>query len=235
MLSNRADTYNLGDILSGMDELFALSYPENSLTSNTTLQPLAARDPEDLLPLVRMASGEQIAADELKHPYDAAEIEELVAVLEKMIRVQQVLLAVNRAYIASASMADAESASAPAPSATPAAIAPSAPAPQIELEPYLERLDATLAALAHKPAGVAVMQPLGPGVLDLLTDQVDDALLPLIQGLGRRLDALQLDDDRGTSDLLDKSLKRLDELKELVVALRKIDTGRVAGEGGIGR
>ena len=34
MLANRADTYNLGDILEGQDAVFALSYIENSLTSN---------------------------------------------------------------------------------------------------------------------------------------------------------------------------------------------------------
>jgi hypothetical protein len=45
MLANRADTYNLGDILEGKDEAFALSYVENSLTSNPVLAPLATRDP----------------------------------------------------------------------------------------------------------------------------------------------------------------------------------------------
>ena len=64
-------------------------------------------------------------------------------------------------------------------------------------------------------------------LLDRLAEQVDGALLPLVQGLGRRLDALRLDDDRGTADLLDRSLKRLDEMKELVAALLRIDTGRI--------
>ena len=41
MLANRADTYNLGDILEGKDQLFALSYLENALTSNPVLAPLA--------------------------------------------------------------------------------------------------------------------------------------------------------------------------------------------------
>jgi hypothetical protein len=471
MLANRADTYNLGDILSGKDELFALSYLENSLTSNATLQPLASRDPEDLHLLVRRARGETVPLDGLKHPYDAGEIEEILAVLRKLLRVQQVLLLVNRSYIQSASMADAyrteppfllqgsyrnmnklaqrivpemneteleallddhylgeaqalttgaeanllklrelrgvltpeqqerwvairrayvrqvaaggeeedptvrvvrqiglvgerledigrtlDSATRGKQAETEAALAaraavvaqpsgpnlaevaaaiegvvrpivselgevvtslaarstavseppakrrtpkqadgaedPSAgvvalraqaqqltnrldellerlgdvlslvarreaaPAPAVSgraasassggrpaaaapaggaagLEPYLERLDKTLAVLARKPQGVAVMQRLGPGVLDLLdrlAEQVDEALIPLVQGLGRRLETLRLEDDRGTGDLLDKSLKRLDEMKELVAALRKIDTGKVARE-----
>ena len=39
MLSNRADTYNLGDILGGHGEAFELSYLENCLTSNAVLNP----------------------------------------------------------------------------------------------------------------------------------------------------------------------------------------------------
>jgi hypothetical protein len=43
MLANRADTYNLGDILGGHQEVFKDSYIENSLTSNATLARIAAR------------------------------------------------------------------------------------------------------------------------------------------------------------------------------------------------
>jgi hypothetical protein len=103
MLSNRADTYNLGDILEGKDETFALSYLENALTSNAILAPLSTRDPGDVHLLVRMAQGRGPAADQLKHPYSAAELEDILSVLKKMLRVQQVLLAVNQQYIASAS------------------------------------------------------------------------------------------------------------------------------------
>jgi len=39
MLANRADVYNLGDILSGQGDNFALSYIENALTSNSVLAP----------------------------------------------------------------------------------------------------------------------------------------------------------------------------------------------------
>src|ERR1041384_148393 len=37
MLANRADTYNLGDILEGKSDLFPHSYPEKALTSKTVL------------------------------------------------------------------------------------------------------------------------------------------------------------------------------------------------------
>ena len=107
MLANRADTYNLGDVLSGKESLFELSYIENSLTSNSVLAPLSGREPEDVVKLVRMARGEIVQADELSHPYSAVELEEILQVLRHLLRIQQVLLAVNRAYIDSASMDDA--------------------------------------------------------------------------------------------------------------------------------
>ena len=106
MLANRADTYNLGDILGGKEREFALSYLENSLTSNTTLQPLASRDPADVHLLVRMAQGEEVPTTDLKHGYSGAEIEEIVRVLKKLSKVQQTLLLVNKNYISSAASDD---------------------------------------------------------------------------------------------------------------------------------
>ena len=103
MLANRADTYNLGDILSGNEELFALSYIENALTSNPVLAPLAARDPRDIPLLVRMAEGEPVEASELSHTYSALELTEITAVLRRLRQIQKLLLKVNAAYIASAS------------------------------------------------------------------------------------------------------------------------------------
>ncbi|NRD66179.1 DNA repair ATPase, partial [Corallococcus exiguus] len=102
MLANRADTYNLGDILDGKEDLFALSYLENALTSNPVLAPLATRDPQDVHRLIRMAKGEDVPSGELKHGYAAAELQEIVAVFQRLFRVQQVLLKVNLQYIASA-------------------------------------------------------------------------------------------------------------------------------------
>lgn len=107
MLANRADTYNLGDILGGREDAFALSYLENALTSNAVLAPLAGRDPQDLYKLIRMAQGESIPASELAHPYSAAEVSEVVAVLRHLLQVQRTLLTVNANYIASASQEDA--------------------------------------------------------------------------------------------------------------------------------
>ncbi|HEY8073572.1 MAG TPA: DNA repair protein, partial [Labilithrix sp.] len=107
MLANRADTYNLGDILGGQEELFASSYLENALTSNPVLAPLASRDAADVQKLVRIARGEDVPLTDLQHGYAAAEVEEIVAVLRHMLTVQKLLLRVNLEYIRSASQEDA--------------------------------------------------------------------------------------------------------------------------------
>ncbi|MFI6483374.1 DNA repair ATPase [Nonomuraea sp. NPDC050663] len=107
MLSNRADVWNLGDVLSGREELFALSYVDNALTSNPVLAPLSTRDRGDVELLVRLARGDSsVRADQLTHPYSKVELEQVLAVLRKLIRVQEVVLANNRAYIASAAQSD---------------------------------------------------------------------------------------------------------------------------------
>ena len=111
MLANRADIYNLGDIMSGMEEIFALSYIENSLTSNAVLAPLANRDLSDVHRLIKMAKADnanlaQVQSSELTYPYSSSEINEIIAILRHMFTVQKVILDVNQAYIASASQDD---------------------------------------------------------------------------------------------------------------------------------
>ncbi|HEV7711549.1 MAG TPA: AAA family ATPase, partial [Asanoa sp.] len=108
MLANRADVWNLGDVLSGREELFALSYVENSLTTNPVLAPLSTRERGDVELLVRMARGDtSVLPDQLAHPYPPVELTQIRSVLTKLLRVQDVVLAVNRAYIASAGQDDA--------------------------------------------------------------------------------------------------------------------------------
>ncbi|RVX45893.1 dynein-related subfamily AAA family protein [Nonomuraea polychroma] len=108
MLANRADVWNLGDVLSGKDELFALSYIDNALTSNPVLAPLSGRDRGDVELLVRLAKGDTtVQPDQLKHPYTKPELDQILSVLAKLVRVQEVVLANNQAYIASAAQSDA--------------------------------------------------------------------------------------------------------------------------------
>ncbi|TQV70960.1 AAA family ATPase [Aliikangiella marina] len=106
MLANRADIYNLGDVLSGKEEVFALSYIENSLTSNPVLAPIANRDMQDVYKFIEMAKGVNVATTDLSHQYSGAEIKEIVSVLQKMLQVQEVVWAVNRQYIAASAQDD---------------------------------------------------------------------------------------------------------------------------------
>ncbi|WP_165986960.1 DNA repair ATPase [Streptomyces sp. YIM 98790] len=108
MLANRADVWNLGDVLSGREELFALSHIENALTANPVLAPLASRERADIDLLVRLAREDGTAsADRLAHPYSAAELEQVLSVLRKLLHIQRTTLKVNAAYIASATQDDA--------------------------------------------------------------------------------------------------------------------------------
>ncbi|WP_431925593.1 DNA repair ATPase [Nonomuraea jabiensis] len=108
MLANRADVWNLGDVLSGKDDLFALSYVDNALTSNPVLAPLSGRDRADVELLVRLAKGDTtVQPDQLRHPYSKPELDQILSVLAKLVRVQEVVLANNQAYIASAAQSDA--------------------------------------------------------------------------------------------------------------------------------
>ncbi len=106
MLANRADIYNLGDVFSGKEEVFASSYIENCLTSNSVLAPLAIRDMEDVYKFMRMAKGEAIPLTDLNYSYSAAEAGEIETVLKKLLVVQDIVLKVNQEYIASAAQAD---------------------------------------------------------------------------------------------------------------------------------
>ncbi|VAW57896.1 ATPase involved in DNA repair [hydrothermal vent metagenome] len=106
MLANRADIYNLGDVLSGREKQFSMSYIENCLTSNAVLAPLATRSMEDVYKFMRMSEGENVANTDLDHSYSGAEVNEIVNVLKKLAKVQNVVLRVNQQYILSAAQDD---------------------------------------------------------------------------------------------------------------------------------
>jgi MoxR-like ATPase len=107
MLANRADVWNLGDVLTGKADAFAVSFIENALAANAVLAPLSGRDRADLDLLIRLAEGDSTArADRLTHPYGPAELEQILAVLRHLLTARETVLAVNAAYIASAAQTD---------------------------------------------------------------------------------------------------------------------------------
>jgi len=83
-----------------------MSYIENSLTSNAVLAPLALRDLNDLYLLMDKAQGKEVAATDLSHSYATSEINEITTVLQRLYKIQAVILQVNQAYINSAAMDD---------------------------------------------------------------------------------------------------------------------------------
>lgn len=70
------------------------------------LAPLALRDMNDLYLLVDKAMGKPFSSNSLSYQYSEAEITEIVAILERMISLRDVVLKVNQQYIASAAQSD---------------------------------------------------------------------------------------------------------------------------------
>ncbi len=106
MLANRADIYNLGDIIGDTEHLFKLSLIENSLTANPLLQQLSSSHFEDVYTLIdRIENGTQDS--QLKGNHTAQEVADYTKVLEKVITIRNTVLKVNAEYIRSAAQEDA--------------------------------------------------------------------------------------------------------------------------------
>ncbi len=106
MLANRADIYNLGDILGDAKAEFELSYLENAMTSNPILQKLTAKGTDDVKNIIKIAQQGNQEGITLVHKHSPEEINDYVSIIEKMIRVRDVVLNVNQEYIRSASIND---------------------------------------------------------------------------------------------------------------------------------
>ena len=107
MLSNRADVYNLGEIIGESADAFETSYLENCLTSNRTLAPLGTAPPEDARAIIHAAQRDSMDGITLESNISMDQVREMYEVMRKLLRVRDVVLRVNRAYIRSAAQADA--------------------------------------------------------------------------------------------------------------------------------
>jgi hypothetical protein len=107
MLSNRADVYNLGEIIGDSADAFEMSYLENCLTSNSTLAPLSTAGPEDARAIIKAAERDTMEGIELQSNLSMDQVRDMYEVMRKLLRVRDVVLRVNRAYIRSAAQADA--------------------------------------------------------------------------------------------------------------------------------
>jgi len=106
MLANRADTYNLGDIIGGNAGWFQASYIENAITSNAVLAPLAKKSQKDVRAFIRMAESTERDAGSFEGSYSSQEVEEILSVMRKLVAIRDVVMRVNQEYIASAAQAD---------------------------------------------------------------------------------------------------------------------------------
>lgn len=106
MLANRADTYNLGEVIGDNESVFELSYLENSMTSNPLLSEVATRHPEDIVRLIQLATSSGRESIDLAGDYSPQQLTDYLRVLEHLFRVRDVILTVNREYVGSAAQAD---------------------------------------------------------------------------------------------------------------------------------
>ncbi|MHC4369337.1 MAG: DNA repair ATPase, partial [Planctomycetota bacterium] len=106
MLANRADVYNIGDIVGDNYDQFVASYIENSLTSNPVLEKLARRSQNDVYAIMRVAETGQQEGIEFEDSYSAEELNEHLATMKKLYMVRDIVLKVNQQYIRSAGQAE---------------------------------------------------------------------------------------------------------------------------------
>lgn len=107
MLANRADTYNLGDILGDHEEAFKVSFVENCLTSNSVLSKLASKSQKDVYAALTIAETGSSEGVDFEGNYTPAEIEEFSQTLKRLLRVRDSIMRVNMEYIRSAAQEDA--------------------------------------------------------------------------------------------------------------------------------
>lgn len=107
MLANRADTYNLGDILGDHEEAFKVSFVENCLTSNSVLSKLASTSQKDVYAALAVAESGSSEGLDFEGNYTPAEIEEFAQTLKRLLRVRDSIMRVNMEYIRSAAQEDA--------------------------------------------------------------------------------------------------------------------------------
>lgn len=106
MLANRADIYNLGDIIGETSDVFKMSYLENALTSNSVLSRLSNKGMADVYTLIKAAETGNKEGMEFVANHSPEELNEYASILDKLIKIRDVILSVNQEYIRSAAMSD---------------------------------------------------------------------------------------------------------------------------------
>ena len=107
MLANRADIYNLGDVIGDSLEDFKISYLENAISSNRSISFLRNKPKEDLYKIIHSASRGQELVEGLSSNISNDQIADSLNVIKHLIAIQEVILKVNENYILSAGISEA--------------------------------------------------------------------------------------------------------------------------------
>ena len=106
MLANRADVYNLGDVIGDSAHLFRLSLLENAIVENPYIQKVAGKSFADFYNLVDYIESGSEMMPELEANHTTQEVDDFIAVIRNSLLVRNIVLKVNQNYIASAAMQD---------------------------------------------------------------------------------------------------------------------------------
>lgn len=106
MLANRADVYNLGDVIGDTSHLFNLSLIENAAIENVHLEKIAKTSFQDFYSLIDFAENPTDQLPDLEGNYLKQEVDDFIAVVSNVFIVRNVVVKANQQYIQSAAMQD---------------------------------------------------------------------------------------------------------------------------------
>lgn len=106
MLANRADVYNLGDVIGDTEHLFNLSLVENAAIENPYLEKIASKSFQDFYALIDYVQSGSDQLPDLEGNYLKQDVDDFIAVLNHVLKIRNVVVKVNQNYILSAAMQD---------------------------------------------------------------------------------------------------------------------------------
>lgn len=106
MLANRADVYNLGDVIGDSAHLFNLSLLENAVVENPFIQKIASKSFADFYNLVEYVENNSEVMPDLEGNHTQQDIDDFMVVIQNSLFVRNIVQRVNQNYIASAAMQD---------------------------------------------------------------------------------------------------------------------------------
>ena len=106
MLANRADVFNLGDMIGQSETAFKMSYLENAAGAHPIVREISRKSIKDLRQLIEAAEGTLGQSPEFEADHSPDTVQDALAVMQHLLVVRDVILKVNQQYIQSATIAD---------------------------------------------------------------------------------------------------------------------------------